>query len=60
MNLGVFFKGLLAAIIGGAVSGAVQTATSGNLNGKNIGGAAIAGAVLTAGGYLTQSPVAKK
>ena len=59
-NLGVWFKGLAAALIGGAISSAAQAAASGSVTPANLKTAAIAGAVLTLGAYLTQSPVGTK
>ena len=57
MKLGVWFKGFAAALIGGIVSSAAQVAATGNFQPKQIKGAVIAGALLTAGAYLTRSPV---
>ena len=59
-NLGVWFKGLAAALIGGAISSAAQAAASGSVTPANLKTAAITGAALTLGAYLTQSPVGTK
>jgi hypothetical protein len=57
VKIGTWLKGLAAAVIGGAVSSAAQVAAGGNLQPNQIKGAAIAGALLTLGAYLTKSPV---
>jgi hypothetical protein len=57
MKIGVWLKGFAAALLGGAVTSAAQAVASGNLNGQQLKGAAIAGALLTVGAYLTKSPV---
>jgi hypothetical protein len=59
-NIGLWFKGLAAAVIGGAVASAAQAAAAGSIQPKNLGTAAIAGAILTLSAYLTQSPLASK
>jgi len=57
MKIGVWLKGFAAALIGGIVSSAAQAAVTGNFQPNQIKGAVIAGAILTAGAYLTKSPV---
>jgi hypothetical protein len=59
VNIGTWLKGLAAALIGGAISSAAQAAAGGSLQPNQIKGAAIAGALLTVGAYLTKSPVGK-
>ena len=59
-NISLWLKGLAAAAIGGAVAGAAQAAAVGSIQPKNLGAAAIAGAILTLSAYLTQSPLASK
>lgn len=57
MKLGAWLKGLAAALIGGVLNGVVQAAASNNLQVSQLKGAVIAGALLTAGAYLTRSPL---
>jgi hypothetical protein len=59
VNIGTWLKGLAAALIGGAVSSAAQAVAGGSLQPNQVKGAAIAGALLTLGAYLTKSPVRK-
>ena len=59
-NLAVWFKGLAAAVAGGALSSAAQVAAGGNATPANLKTAAIAGAILTLSAYLAQSPVGSK
>ena len=59
-NIGLWLKGLAAAAIGGAVASAAQAAAAGSIQLKNLGAAALAGAILTLSAYLTQSPLASK
>ena len=59
-NIGLWLKGLAAAAIGGAVASVAQAAAAGKVQPKNLGTAAIAGAILTLGAYLTQSPLSSK
>jgi hypothetical protein len=59
-NIGLWFKGLAAAGIGGAVASVAQAAAAGSIQLKNLGAAALAGAILTLGAYLTQSPLGSK
>ena len=59
-NIGLWLKGLAAAVIGGAVASAAQAAAAGSIQLKNLGAAALAGAILTLSAYLTQSPLASK
>ena len=59
-NLGVWLKGLAAALIGGAFSSAAQAAATGAVTPANLKTAAITGAALTLTAYLTQSPVTGK
>jgi hypothetical protein len=51
-----WLKGLLAALAGGAVSSAAQAVATGAKPGQ-LKTAAIAGAALTLGAYLTKSPL---
>ena len=53
----IWLKGLGAALVGGIVAGTAQAVTSGIMNPSQLKGAAIAGAILTVGAYLTKSPV---
>jgi hypothetical protein len=57
MKIGLWLKGFAAALIGGAVTSAAQAAATGNFQPNQIKGAVIAGAILTAGAYLTKSPI---
>jgi hypothetical protein len=57
MRIGVWLKGLAAAILGGAVASAAQAAAGGNVQPTQLKSAAIIGAALTAGAYLTKSPL---
>jgi hypothetical protein len=59
-NMGSWLKGLAAAVIGGAVATAAQAAAAGSIQPKSLGTAALAGAILTLGAYLTQSPLGSK
>jgi hypothetical protein len=59
-NFGLWMKGLAAAMVGGAVASAAQAAASGSFKPSNLKTAAITGAALTLGAYLTQSPVSTK
>ena len=52
-----WLKGFAAALIGGAVASTAQAVSGGNVKPAQIKGAAIAGALLTVGAYLTKSPV---
>ena len=56
-NIGLWLKGLAAAAIGGAVASVAQAAAAGSMKPANLETAAITGALLTLGAYLTQSPV---
>jgi len=56
-NILVWLKGLGAAALGGAIAGVSQTAISGTVSPVNIKTAAISGAILTLGAYLTKSPI---
>jgi hypothetical protein len=56
-----FWQSVLAALIGGAATGAASFVTSGGAwTGKNVGGAAIAGALVGVGGLLKSSPLSPK
>jgi hypothetical protein len=57
VKIGVWLKGLAAAVIGGAITSAAQAVAGGNLQSGQIKGAVIAGALLTVGAYLTRSPI---
>jgi hypothetical protein len=59
-NIGLWLKGLAAAVLGGALSSAAQAAAAGSVQPANLKTAAIAGAALTLGAYLTQSPLRDK
>ena len=52
-----WLKGFAAAVIGGVVASTAQAVAGGNVKPAQIKGAAIAGALLTVGAYLTKSPV---
>ena len=55
-NIGVWLKGLLAALAGGAIASAAQTLSTGSAAPSQLKTAAITGAALTLGAYLTKSP----
>ena len=59
-NFALWLKGLAACVIGGAASSAAQALASGKIAPSTLKTAAISGAVLTLGAYLTQSPVGTK
>jgi len=52
-----WLKGFGAALIGGVIASTAQAVSGGNVNPNQLKGAAIAGALLTAGAYLTKSPI---
>lgn len=52
-----WLKGFAAALIGGVVASTAQAVAGGNVKPAQLKGAAIAGALLTVGAYLTKSPV---
>jgi hypothetical protein len=52
-----WLKGFAAAMIGGVVASTAQAVSGGNVKPAQLKGAAIAGALLTVGAYLTKSPV---
>ncbi len=56
---GNWFRGFLAAAIGGAVSGGTQALTDSHSGGGHTAIAAGTGALLFVGGYLLQSPLLK-
>lgn len=55
--LSVWFKGLAAAIIGGALGGAAEVAQHGWQNTSELRNSAITGALLVAAAYLKSSPL---
>jgi hypothetical protein len=59
-SIGLWLKGLAAAVIGGAIASAAQAASAGSIQPANLKTAAIAGAVLTVAAYLTHSPLSGK
>jgi hypothetical protein len=59
-SFALWIKGLAAAILGGAVASAAQAVASGSVTPANLKTAAIAGAALTLGAYLTHSPLGGK
>ena len=59
-GIGVWLKGLAAAVLGGALASAAQVVAGGNYQPSQLKGAAISGAVLTLGAYLTKSPLENK
>ncbi len=59
-QVGVWLKGLLAALAGGAIASAAQTVANGNAQPAQLKAAAITGAGLTLGAYLTKSPLGGK
>jgi hypothetical protein len=58
--MSTWLKGLLAALAGGAVSSAAQAVASGNAKPTQLRTAALTGAALTLGAYLTKSPITGK
>lgn len=56
-NIAVWLKGLLAALAGGAIASAAQALATGNARPAQLKTAAVTGAALTLGAYLTKSPV---
>jgi hypothetical protein len=52
-----WLKGFAAAVVGGVVASTAQAVAGGNVKPAQIKGAAIAGALLTVGAYLTKSPL---
>ena len=58
--MSVWLKGLLAALAGGAISSAAQAVANGNAKPNQLKTAAITGAALTLGAYLTKSPAEGK
>ena len=56
-NTLVWLKGFAVAALGGAIAGVSQAAVSGTVTPANIKTAAISGAILTLGAYLTKSPM---
>jgi hypothetical protein len=59
-NIRLWLKGLAAALLGGAVASVAQAAVAGGIQPANLTTAAVTGAVLTLGAYLTHSPVPGK
>ncbi|HUP03022.1 MAG TPA: hypothetical protein VMU19_03470 [Bryobacteraceae bacterium] len=59
MNWTVWLKGLAAAAVGGAASGAVTALSAGQLN-QNTAVTAAIGALTTVLAYLTKSPLAPR
>jgi hypothetical protein len=59
-SIGLWLKGLAAAVIGGAVASAAQAAAGGSNQPANLKTAALTGAVLTLAAYLTHSPLGSK
>jgi hypothetical protein len=59
-NIRLWLKGLAAALLGGAVASVAQAAVAGGIQPANLTTAAVPGAVLTLGAYLTHSPVPGK
>jgi hypothetical protein len=59
-NIGVWLKGLLAALAGGAIASAAQTLSTGIAGPSQLKTAAITGAALTLSAYLTKSPTEPK
>ena len=57
--MSLWLKGLLAALAGGAVSSAAQAIATG-AKPAQLKTAALAGAALTLGAYLTKSPLTGK
>ena len=53
----IWLKGFAAAVVGGVVASTAQAVAGGNVKPSQLKGAAIAGALLTVGAYLTKSPV---
>jgi hypothetical protein len=59
-NFGLWLKGLVAAVLGGAIASVAQVAATGSAQPANLKTAAVTGAALTLSAYLTQSPVGSK
>ena len=59
-GIGVWMKGLAAAVVGGALASAAQVVASGNYQPSQLKGAAISGAILTLGAYFAKSPLENK
>jgi hypothetical protein len=55
-SAGVWLKGLLAALAGGAIASAAQTLATGPVQPAQLKTAAITGAALTVSAYLTKAP----
>ncbi len=60
MNWKAIFKGIAAAAAGGAFTSGAAVIQDGNLNGKHVASAAIAGALVGVAAYLQQSPLKPK
>ncbi len=56
-HFGPWLKGLLAALAGGAIASAAQSLATGKIGSSQLKTAAITGAALTFGAYLTKSPI---
>lgn len=60
MNWKALFEGLAAAAIGGAATGAATAVQDGPINAKQVGAAALAGAIVTVAGYFKQNAIKPK
>ena len=56
MTVKLFFKGLGAAALGGAVTSGIDAFSSGSFNIKHLAASAAAGAALAVAAYLKQPP----
>ena len=59
-SIGLWLKGLCATLAGGAIASAAQALAAGNIHPAQLKTAALTGAALTLGAYLTKSPVEGK
>jgi len=60
MNWKAIFKGIGAAAAGGAFTSGAAVIQDGNINGKQVASAAIAGALVGIAAYFQQSPIKPK
>lgn len=59
LNWKAFFEGLGAAAIGGAVTGGVTALQDGPISAKQVGAAALAGALVMMAGYFKENALRK-
>lgn len=60
MNWKAITKGIIATAVGGAFTGGSAALQGGNVTGKQIGSAAVAGALVALAAYFQQSPLKPK